>query len=167
MNRLDELIQTLQLLPHPEGGYYKELYRSPMVIPQSVLGQGFSGDRNVATGIYFLITGGNFSAFHKISADEQWHFYEGDACHVYIIHLSGELELIKLGSNLANGDVYHAVVPAGAWFASMCSNVNGYSLVGCTVAPGFDFEDFVLAKRESLVTEFPQHTEVITKLTRV
>jgi predicted cupin superfamily sugar epimerase len=166
MHKIEELATQLQLQPHPEGGYYKEVYRSAGTIPQAALGTEFSGDRNYSTGIYFLLTGSNFSAFHRIKSDELWHFYDGDMCKVYVIHLNGELEIIRLGRNIANGEVYQAVVPAGAWFASECSNPNGYSLTGCTVSPGFDFADFEMAERDSLINQYPQHAEEIKKLTR-
>lgn len=167
MHSIEDLVAQLQLQPHPEGGYYKEVYRSAGTIPQAALGNAFTGDRNYCTGIYFLLTGSNFSAFHRIKSDELWHFYDGDMCRVYVIHLNGELEVIRLGKDIANGEVYQAVVPADAWFASECSNPNGYSLTGCTVSPGFDFADFEMAKRESLISQHPNCVDVITKLTRI
>jgi predicted cupin superfamily sugar epimerase len=162
----DSLAKALNLLPHPEGGYYKEVYRSAGIIPHSVIGNDFTGDRNYATGIYFMLKGTNFSAFHRIKSDELWHFYDGDPCHVYVIHLNGELQVIKLGRDIANGEVYQAVVPAGAWFASKCANAKGFALVGCTVSPGFDFADFEMAERAALITEYPALTQVIQMLTR-
>jgi predicted cupin superfamily sugar epimerase len=161
-----EIAKQLGLQPHPEGGYYKEVYRSAGVIPQAAMGSVFNGDRNYATGIYFMLVGGNFSAFHRIKSDELWHFYDGDACTVYVIHLNGEIEAMRLGRDIANGEVYQAVVPAGAWFASECVNPNGFSLTGCTVSPGFDFADFEMAERDNLINHFPEHADVITKLTR-
>jgi len=162
----NQLAQQLQLLPHPEGGYYKEVYRSASTISQQALGGTFSGDRNYCTGIYFMLTGSNFSAFHRIKSDELWHFYDGDGCEVYVIHLNGQLEVIRLGRDIANGEVYQAVVPAGAWFASRCTNADGFTLTGCTVSPGFDFADFEMAERESLLQQYPQHEVAITQLTR-
>ncbi len=161
-----EIAKQLGLQPHPEGGYYKEVYRSAGVIQQAAIDGVFSGDRNYATSIYFMLVGGNFSAFHRIKSDELWHFYDGDACTVYVIHLNGEFEAIRLGRDIANGEVYQAVVPAGAWFASECSNPEGFSLTGCTVSPGFDFADFEMAEREGLIKEYPQYAEVINRLTR-
>lgn len=161
-----EIAKQLGLQPHPEGGYYKEVYRSVGVIQQAAIDGVFSGDRNYATSIYFMLVGGNFSAFHRIKSDELWHFYDGDACTVYVIHLNGEFEAIHLGRDIANGEVYQAVVPAGAWFASECSNPEGFSLTGCTVSPGFDFADFEMAEREGLIKEYPQYAEVINRLTR-
>lgn len=160
-------VDKLELLPHPEGGYFKEVYRCKDEIPASALPASFDGKRNIATSIYFMLTAGNFSAFHRIKSDETWHFYTGEAITVSLIHSNGKLEEIHLGSNPDAGEVFQATVPANAWFASSLRKNEGYSLVGCTVAPGFDFQDFEMAARESLITEFPQHQNIIRKLTRV
>lgn len=166
MQTAEQLAQQLQLLPHPEGGFYKEVYRSAGTVAQIALGNNFTGGRNYCTSIYFMLTGNNFSAFHRIKSDELWHFYDGDSCEVFVIHLNGELEIIRLGRAITNGEVYQAVVPAGAWFASRCSNANGFTLTGCTVSPGFDFADFEMAEREALIKQYPQHEAVISQLTR-
>lgn len=154
------------MLPHPEGGWFKETYRSGLVIPTNDLPGGFAGDRNCSTAIYFLLTGSNFSAFHRIKSDELWHFYAGDALNVYVITETGKLEIIRLGNDLEKGEVFQTVVKAGCWFASQPADENTFSLVGCTVAPGFDFNDFELAKREDLIKDFPQHKTVIEKYCR-
>lgn len=155
-------IEKLGLVPHPEGGYYKETYRSNQLLKP----EGFPGARNTSTGIYFMLTKNNFSAFHRIKSDEMWHFYSGDALDVYVIHSNGELEVLKIGLDLDNGEMPQAVVPAGCWFASRVSNEGQFSLVGCTVAPGFDFDDFEMADRQSLGNDFPQHQSIIKELTR-
>lgn len=160
-------VEKLQLLPHPEGGFYKETYRSDGSISQSSLPSEFNGDRNFSTAIYFLLTEENFSAFHRILADEMWHFYAGDGLDVSVIHPDGQLETIHLGNGQRSEDVFQAVVPAGAWFASQPSNKDGWALVGCTVAPGFDFADFEMANRDDLISQYPQHQELISRLTRV
>lgn len=161
-----DIINYYDLLPHPEGGFYKETYRSIESILESALPGRFSGDRNFSTAIYFLLEQGNFSAFHRIKSDECWHFYAGDTLEIYVIHPSGELQLIKLGKNIRNGETFQAVVPAGCWFASVPFIETAYAFVGCTVAPGFDFADFELAKANELIEEYPLHEEVIRKLTR-
>jgi len=161
-----DMISYYGLLPHPEGGFYKETYRSAESINKSGLPERFGGDRNFSTAIYFLLEQGNFSAFHKIKSDECWHFYAGDTLEIYVIHPSGEMQLIKLGKNISNGETFQAVVPAGCWFASIPSNKTAYAFVGCTVAPGFDFADFELAKANELIEIYPQHAQVIRALTR-
>ncbi len=160
------IITHLNLHPHPEGGWYKETYRAEGVIPRDALPQAFTGDRSFSTAIYFLLERGNFSAFHRIQSDECWHFYAGGPLVVYVIDGTGTMVQVKLGSNILAGETFQHVVPAGCWFASAPAEGTEYSLVGCTVAPGFDFADFEMADRRSLIQEFPQQTEIITRLTR-
>ena len=166
MRTAKEFIESYQLLPHPEGGYYKETYKSNEVIPYNALPERFSGDRYFSTSIYFLLEKGNFSAFHKIKSDECWHFYAGKTLLVYVIHISGELEIISLGNNIANDEKFQFVVPANCWFASEPAPDTDFSFAGCTVAPGFDFADFELAKTDELVKQYPQHEEIIKRLCR-
>lgn len=155
-------IKHLQLEQHPEGGYFKETYRSD----ENVLNRN-GVRRSASTGIYFLITSEFFSAFHKIESDEMWHYHDGAALSVYIILPNGELEILKIGKDIENGEQLQGVVPAGCWFASKVDVPDSFSLVGCTVAPGFDFDDFILAEREKLIQEFSEHKQIITELTRV
>ena len=161
---IQNLIHQYNLLPHPEGGYFKETYRSEESIPASGLPLRFSGGRTFSTAIYFLLLKDLFSAFHRIKSDECWHFYEGESLKVHVLHLDGTYELIRLGKNREEGEVYQAIVPAGAWFASETSGE--YSFVGCTVAPGFDFADFELAKAADLKSEYPEYASLIEKLCR-
>ena len=157
-------IDHLQLKPHPEGGFYKESYRSAGTISSSCLPSDFSGDRSFSTAIYFLLQAGDFSAFHKIKSDECWHFYEGETLLVHILQQNGFYNCIKLGRKLLDGERLQYVVPAGAWFASEPANSSFFSLVGCTVAPGFDFADFEMAHKENLLELFPQHDSLIRRL---
>lgn len=164
---VDTLVKELNLLPHPEGGYYKETYRSEGKITQTCLTPNFKGDRNMATGIYFLIEKGNFSALHKIKSDETWHFYYGDALEVIEINELGNLTITKIGSDILKGETFQYTVKANTWFGSRVSGAGNFSLVGCTVYPGFDFNDFELANRQDLMQLFSQHKNIITELTRV
>lgn len=161
MDRIAYLVEQLQLQPHPEGGFFAETYRA------STWTTTPSGNRPCSTAIYFLLTAGNFSAFHRIASDECWHHYEGDTVLVHIISPSGEYSIIELGNDFAKGEKPQGMVPAGYWFASESIGPLGYSLVGCTVAPGFDFADFELAARSSLVKSFPSHAAIINRLTRM
>ncbi len=159
-------VDKYRMQPHPEGGYFVETYRAAEQIPHAALPGRFSGDRSFSTAIYFLLEGHHFSALHRIQADELWHFYAGDPLEVFVIHPeSGTLEIIRLGPDPDAGEVFQAVVPAGTWFGSRPVAGAAYSLVGCTVAPGFDFADFELAEREVLLAEFPQHRAVVEGLT--
>lgn len=149
---------------HPEGGWFKETYRSDEMILQGHLPNRFSDGRSFCTAIYFLLEGEQFSSFHRIKSDELWHFYAGETLHVYVIDERGELEIIKLGNDPEQGEVFQAVVKAGCWFASQPAKHQSFCFVGCTVAPGFDFADFELAKGEQLSKEYPQHKALIRKL---
>lgn len=164
MKKVDYWVNHLDLLPHPEGGFFKEMYRSEATVSADIMEAGMKGDRSLATGIYFLITAGNFSAFHRIKSDEMWHFYYGDPLIVHVIELDGTYTKLSIGLDLEKGQIPQAVVPAGAWFAS--ESLGAYSLVGCTVSPGFDFKDFELAKKAELSQEFPKHAELIGRLCR-
>lgn len=162
-----QLVQQFQLQPHPEGGFYKETYRSPDMIPDRSLSRLFKGNRNYSTAIYFLLEKNDFSAFHRINSDEMWHFYNGQTMLIHIIHLNGRLETIKLGSNIAAGEVFQFTVPATCWFAAEPDTSSAFCFVGCTVSPGFDFEDFELAQAAELIKIYPQHMDIIKKLCRV
>jgi predicted cupin superfamily sugar epimerase len=155
-------VKKLDLEPHPEGGYYKETYRSSI----SSSFDNFDDSRNASTAIYFMLTKGNFSAFHRIRSDEMWHFYDGDPVSIFVIDQQGVLKEIRLGLNIANGESPQALVPAGCWFASTVVAEGDYALVGCTVSPGFDFKDFELANREELISSVPKHSDLILNFTR-
>jgi hypothetical protein len=159
------IIKKLNLTEHPEGGYFKETYRSTGVISEKELGPSYSGDRKYSTCIYFLLTSEKFSAFHKINQDEIWHFYKGTPLLLHIITKEGVYKTITIGNDFEKGEVPQYVVKGGDWFAAEVIEKEAYALVGCTVAPGFDFADFVLPERKELVALFPQHQEIISKLT--
>jgi len=169
---LELIIEKLALKNHPEGGFFAESYRSKDHISMSEL-PGWQNQehtaRSVSTAIYYLLSGSDFSAFHKIKSDECWHFYYGTAFEIVEIKPSGELIKTALGTNFAAGQTPQYVVQAGHWFGSRLLASEGrtnFGLVGCTVAPGFDFEDFQMAQRERLIAEFPQHHDIITAMTR-
>ncbi|MFV1884180.1 MAG: cupin domain-containing protein [Balneola sp.] len=165
-SRVKELVEKLDLQEHVEGGFYKETYRSEGIIKKGSTPEDFTGDRNFSTGIYFLLTSDNFSAFHRIKQDEMWHFYEGSPLTIHMIDESGDYSFQRLGLDLENLERPQFTVPKNTWFASEVEDPNTYCLTGCTVSPGFDFEDFELAERKSLIQAFPEHKEVIHRLTR-
>lgn len=160
-----KIVKQLDLLPHPEGGFYKETYRSKGIIPKNALPH-FKGDRSYCTSIYFLLTSDNFSGFHRIKQDEIWHFYSGSPLAVHVIDQEGIYTKHLVGINMEKGEFPQLTVPANCWFASSVEKENSFSFVGCTVAPGFDFEDFELAKRKELTAIYPQHEKIIKLLTR-
>ena len=159
-----ELIQHFDLLPHPEGGWYKETHKSSEIIAQSALPDRFSGSRAFSTAIYFLLEQGNYSAFHRIKSDECWHFYSGEALLIYVLTPDGDLDVISLGSNIQKGERFQYVVPANCWFASKPGPDSNYSFVGCTVSPGFDFQDFEMADPKDLCGQYPQHKLTILEM---
>ena len=165
MNASD-YIARLQLQSHPEGGFFKETYRSAERVSSESLPARFRGERNFSTAIYYLLRKGEHSLFHRIKSDECWHFYAGETLLIHVIEPGGEYNCIKLGSNILLGETFQYVVPAKAWFAAEPSTETDFSLCGCTVAPGFDFADFELADKEELLRAFPQHKEIISRLSK-
>lgn len=166
MEDLKNIIKKLNLKPHPEGGYFKETYRSKGIINPESLDISFTSNRNYSTCIYFLLTSDTFSAFHKIKQDEIWHFYKGSPIILHTISEQGKHQEYHIGNDFSKNQVPQLVVPAGYLFAAKTLSNNNYSLVGCTVSPGFDFEDFELPKRKELIAKFPQHENLIKQFTR-
>ena len=160
-----EIINHFNLTKHPEGGYYKETYRSSEVIRNESLSDVFIGERNYSTCIYFLLTSEKFSAFHKINQDEIWHFYKGTTLKLHMISPKGDYSFVLIGNDLLKNEKPQFVVPAQYWFAAEVIKENSFAFTGCTVAPGFDFNDFVLPKKEELIALFPKHSTIIKQLT--
>jgi hypothetical protein len=166
MIKMENIIRTLQLNPHPEGGYFRETYRSEAVISREELGVKFSGKRNFSTCIYFLLTSESFSAFHRIVQDEAWHFYDGSPLSLHMISPGGEYSSVIIGRNFEKGEVPQFVVPGGTWFAAEVAREDSFALLGCTVSPGFDFGDFELGGRKELMELFPDLREIILRMSR-
>ena len=159
-------IKKLDLKIHPEGGYFKETYRSDEIISEKCLPQRFDGDRVFSTCIYYLLNQVDFSAFHEINQDEVWHFYDGSSLTIHIIDQNGAYACAKLGRDIENGESFQKVVKANSLFAAAVNDTESYSLVGCTVAPGFDYNDFKMPARSKLVDRYPKHKEIIEKFTK-
>jgi uncharacterized protein len=160
-------IASLGLVPHPEGGFYRETYRAAETIAADHLPARFPGARAFSTAIYFLLPGDQVSLLHRIKSDEVWHFYAGTSLTLALIHPDdGRLEECRLGPDPERGERFQVLVPAGRWYGASVDDPDSYALVGGTVAPGFDFADFELADRETLLARFPQHRPVILRLTR-
>ncbi len=159
-------VEKLRMEKHPEGGWFKEVYRSGEIIPHETLPPTFSGPRNFSTSIFFLLKGEQFSGFHKILSDELWHFYSGSSLNIYQIDREGYLKEHHLGLNMDAGEQPQLVIDKETWFASRLKEplTDNYALVGCTVSPGFDFNDFELANAEHLKQQFPNHTKIIEEL---
>lgn len=156
-------IQHLQLKFHPEGGYFRETYRATESINESALPPRYAAPRAISTAIYYLLMAEQRSLFHRLKSDEIWHFYQGSPLLLHV--LTDKLHTHILGSHPHQGQVFQAVIPQGAWFAAQVADENGYTLLGCTVAPGFDFKDFELADRKSLQVQYPEHAALIEEYT--
>ncbi|MEY8215820.1 MAG: cupin domain-containing protein [Colwellia sp.] len=166
-NEAQKWIKHLSLKPHPEGGFFANTYTADEKILKNALPDRYSGDRSFSTGIYFLIGSENFSALHRLKSDEMWHFYDGESLTVHVFDENGKYSPIHLGRNIEKGEKLQAVVKAGDIFGASIESPDAYSLVGCTVAPGFQFEDFELMKRAPLIEKYPEHKVLIEKLTRI
>jgi predicted cupin superfamily sugar epimerase len=156
----EDFISKLSLQPHPEGGWYRQTYRSVRAVDTT------RGVRAASTAIYFLLQGDEFSALHRIASDEVWHFYMGSPLRIEAIAPNGVVESFVLGNNLAANEVLQAWVPAGHWFGASLTQ-GGWALVGCTVAPGFEFIDFEMRDQEELLDMFPRSQDVVRRLTRI
>jgi predicted cupin superfamily sugar epimerase len=155
-------IKKLNLDEHPEGGYFAITYKSHKIIKLSE----YNGARSLFTTIYYLLTGNQFSSFHIMKSDEIWHFYSGSSLTLHIIDSNGRLNNLVLGPNFNEGEMFQAIVKSGCWFAASVNEKKSYSLVGCTVSPGFDYRDWKIGNRKRLIEMYPQHKKIILKYTR-
>jgi len=159
-------IDKLKLQKHPEGGYFNEIYRADEIFTASVLPKRYNGDRVFSTSIYFLLDGKDVSGFHKLQSDEIWHFYDGYPVRVSIITPQRTLEERMLGNNLDNNENIQTVINKRSWFGAELIDKSSFSLIGCTVSPGFDFQDFEMGKRNQLLDEYPEFSSTILRLTK-
>lgn len=159
-------IRHLRLEPHPEGGYFREVYRSDESVSAIALPERFPDSRNFSTSIYYLLNSGEFSSFHRIKSDEIWHFYDGSEILIHMISPGGDYKRILLGRNAEEGSYLQYAIPFGCWFSAEVKDTDAYALAGCTVAPGFNFADFEMGSKEKLLQLFPHNSEIISRLTR-
>lgn len=162
MKNADYWIEKLRLTPHPEGGYYKEVYRSDELINIQNDFPRYNGKRCFSTSIYFLLKGKDISHFHKILSDETWHFYDGTSLSLHLIDENGKYSKVKMG-NSNDDELLQFSIKRNTWFAAEVNDKNSFSLIGCTVAPGFDFNDFQLARKNELKKLFPKNVEIINE----
>jgi hypothetical protein len=154
----DELVRRLSLQPHPEGGYFSEIHRSTQRVSSVE-----HGERAAFTSILFLLEATQVSRLHRLDAEELWSWHAGAPLDVHILSPAGPRETRRLGSG--TDEHFQTVVPAGAWFGAEVASPDGFSLVGCVVAPGFEFRTFELADRETLLRAFPTEAEIVVRLT--
>jgi len=162
--KASKYIKQLHLKKHPEGGYFREVYRSGELIFTAQLPKRYKSARNFSTSIYFLLEGKQFSAFHLLQSDELWHFYDGCAVLLYVIDQKGKLTVKKLGGD--EDCELQLTIEKQSWFAAEVEDKKSFALFGCTVSPGFDFDDFELGKRQELIKKFPQHKTIISGMTK-
>ena len=162
---VDRIIATLDLQPHPEGGFYARKYRSRILhcTPSS----GATRERSVATSIYYLLPEGHVSRLHRIDADEVWHFYDGDSIVIVEINCDGQERSTLIGRNLSLGQNLQHTVEAGVWFGAYVPRGSRGALVGCTVSPAFEFDTFEIADGKELARRFPTSRITIERLTRL
>jgi predicted cupin superfamily sugar epimerase len=165
MQNAEYWIQHLNLLPHPEGGFFRETYRSSLIIEQQSLPYGFKGSRRLSTSIYYLLRSRDISKFHRLKSDEIWYYHYGNSLKLVMIDQEGNKHTRFLGPNAEKSEQLQIEIPAGTIFGAMVTDENSYSLLGCVVSPGFDFSDFELFDREDLLQAYPKHSDVINKFT--
>jgi predicted cupin superfamily sugar epimerase len=165
VSRAQELIDSLGLVPHPERGHYVETYRASLKI--DVLPPPHASARAASTAIYFLVTRAQPTTYlHRLLSDEMFHFYEGGPLDVLLLGPTGPGEIRRLGTNVAAGERPQILIPAGIWFAAELAEAASHCLIGCTVAPGFEFADFELAAGRELAARYPTYAARIARMTR-
>lgn len=164
MKTAEYWINTLDLEHHPEGGYFREVYQSSESIPADVLPERYTGQRAYSTSIYFLLKQGEPSCMHRIQSDEIWHFYAGAGTTLHLIHSDGTYNVMKLGAEPDRDQHFQHIVPASTWFSAEVTAPGEFSLMGCTVAPGFEFQDFELGRKEQMMDEFPQYRDLFNRM---
>lgn len=153
-------IDHLNLQPHPEGGYYKEVFRSVNEVSRV----GSADLKQACTSIYYLLEGRDFSGFHRLGSDELWYFHKGSPLHIHVLETDGTHHTIEL-SDADTGNL-QAVIAPNTWFAAEIPTATGFALMSCAVAPGFDFAEFEMAKKDELLAAYPQHQELLGRLCR-
>lgn len=159
----DDLIEHFSLLKHPEGGYYREVYRSEKTLNN--LPSPFNGSRNYLTSIYFMLKSEDKSLFHRLSADEIWYFHLGTALKFYLLDPEGNLKTFILGSDFRKGEMLQVIAPANHYMAAEVIEEDSFTFISCAVAPGFDFVDFEMGDKKSMTQDYPSHAEIIDRFT--
>ncbi len=166
MPTVDELIRQLGLQPHPkEGGFFRETYRAGESWPTTALPARYQAARSASTAIYYLLTPNTYSAMHRLQSDEIFHFYLGDPIRMLQLEPNGTGRAIVLGRDILAGQQVQAIVPRAVWQGSCLEPGGAFALLGCTVAPGFDYADYEGGDRESLLTQYPAFADMIRRLT--
>jgi len=161
----EELIEKLGLRPHKEGGYFAEVYRAPEKLAADALPPGYSGARSLSTAIYYLLTPDTFSRMHRLRSDELFHFYLGDPVEFLLLGPGGKGTLPVVGTDIPKGQLPMLVVCRGTWQGARLLKGGKFALLGTTMAPGFEYDDFEQGRRPELVAAFPAFKKKIEELT--
>ncbi len=165
MKSAEYWIQHLQLMPHTEGGFFRETYRSNIPIPMDKLPRGFSEERKIVTSIYYLLRSEDVSKMHRLKSDEIWYFHCGSTMRIHMIDTEGNKHTFYLGDNYEKAESFSLLIPAGNIFCAEIVKNDSYCLVSCVVAPGFDYKDYEIFEQEDLLQAYPKHTDLITRFT--
>ncbi|MBN2239627.1 MAG: cupin domain-containing protein [Dehalococcoidales bacterium] len=166
MNTAEKIVAMLNLQPHPsEGGYFSETYKAAGIIPKESLHDNYGGDRSFCTAIYYLLTPDTFSAMHRVRSDEIFHFYLGDPVEMLQLFPDGTGKTVIIGNDIEKGMLPQVIVPAGVWQGSRLADGGEYALMGTTVSPGFEYEDYEDGEKDFLIKSYPEFEDMITSLT--
>jgi len=163
MNTAESWIHHLNLIPHPEGGFYREIFKSSIEVGNNVLPRGFNGSRRLCTSIYYLLRAGERSRLHRLKSDELWYHHFGSSLRIVMIDPEGQKHVRFLGPRIEKAEQFQILIPAGTIFGAELSDPGSFSLFSCMVSPGFEFEDFELFEKEDLLQAYPKHSEIIEK----
>jgi predicted cupin superfamily sugar epimerase len=167
MNKAEYWVQQLSLKPHPEGGFYKEIYRSSISIDKKSLPLGYKDNRRLATSIYYLLRSGEISHFHRLRSDELWYYHFGSSVRIIIIDQEGHKLTKILGPKIEKAEHMQVVIPAGTIFGAEIIDTDSFGLFGCLVAPGFEFDDFEMYSKDDLIQAYPRQVDIIEKFGKV
>jgi predicted cupin superfamily sugar epimerase len=166
MKTAQQIIKRLGLQPHPEeGGYFAETYKCQESIPSDGLPERYPSPRPFGTAIFYLLTPDTVSALHRLASDEIFHFYLGDPVTMLQLHPDGSSEVLTLGQDILAGQRLQLVVPEGTWQGSFLKEDGEFALLGCTVAPGFEYADYEHGSRQELLDRYPDRRDLIIRLT--
>ena len=167
INNADSWIEKLHLQAHPEGGFFREMFRSEETLTGMNLPDRYGGEqRSICTGIYYLLRSRDVSHLHRLASDEHWFFHTGENLTIHTISKTGVYEALPLGLDARKHALPHLTIPRGVWFGATVDEPDSFALVSCVVAPGFEFKDFELAGRQDLLKRCPGRSSLITRLTK-
>jgi uncharacterized protein len=159
-------IKHLNLQPHPEGGFFRETYRSNLVIDHNILPVDYSGNRKLSTSIYYMLRSGEISRLHRLHSDELWYYHLGSSIKIVMIDQEGNKHTKLLGANLEKAEQLQVLIPSGTIFGAELIDSDSFSLLGCMVTPGFEFDDFEIFDKEDLLQAYPKHVDLINKFSK-